>query len=79
MKKNSKVTYDLELHKEMTLVYPIFYIPMLNKYISDPFLVVTITSVWVKDNHSYEYIPVDILDCSIHKLMNKEFTSIKVL
>ena len=41
--------------------------------------IVPLESMAVKDNLSYEDVPVEILDCQVSSLRDKEVASIKVL
>ena len=45
----------------------------------DPAYVVSLESVAVQDNISYEDVPVEILDRQVRRLRNKEVSSVKVL
>ena len=45
----------------------------------DPAFIVSLESVEVKDNLSYEDVPIEILDRHVRRLRNKEVTSVKVL
>ena len=45
----------------------------------DPSLIIPIENIGIKDNLSYEEIPVHILDCQVRKLKKKEVASVKVL
>ncbi|TMX04172.1 hypothetical protein EJD97_011225 [Solanum chilense] len=49
------------------------------KCIGDPESILSIEGLGVKDNLSYEEVPVQILDRQLKKLRNKEVTSVKVL
>ncbi|WMV34508.1 hypothetical protein MTR67_027893 [Solanum verrucosum] len=44
----------------------------------DPASVVPLETVHVKDSLSYEDVPVEILDCQVRRLRNKEVASVKV-
>ncbi|WMV38355.1 hypothetical protein MTR67_031740 [Solanum verrucosum] len=57
-KRIGSVAYELELPQELAAVHPVFYISMLKKCIGDPSLIVQIENVEIKDNLSYEEIPV---------------------
>ena len=74
-----KVTYELELPSELALVHPVFHVSMLKKCIGDPESIIPIKGLGVKDNLSYEEVPVQILDRKVKELRNKEMVSIKVL
>ena len=52
---------------------------MFKKCIGDPESILLIEGLTVKDNLSYEEVPVRILDRQVKKLRNKEVASVKVL
>ena len=52
---------------------------MLEKCIDDPESILPIEGLGVKDNLSYEKVPVQILDRQVKELKNKEVDSVKVL
>ena len=52
---------------------------MLKKCIYNTESILPIEGLGVKDNLSYEEIPVQILDRQVKKLRNKEVVSVKVL
>ncbi|KAH0784113.1 hypothetical protein KY290_003711 [Solanum tuberosum] len=78
-KRIGNVAYELELPQELAAVHPVFHISMLKKCIGDPSLILPTESVGIKDNLSYEEIPVQILDRQVRKLRTKEVASVKVL
>ncbi|WMV46969.1 hypothetical protein MTR67_040354 [Solanum verrucosum] len=51
---------------------------MLKKYIGDSSLIIPIGNIGIKDNLSYEEIPVEIADRQVRKLRTKEAASFKV-
>nr|XP_016462974.1 PREDICTED: uncharacterized protein LOC107786053 [Nicotiana tabacum] len=51
----------------------------LRKVVGDPSTIVPIEAIEVNEELSYEEIPVAILDRQVHKLRNKEVSSVKVL
>ena len=55
------------------------HISMLKKCLGNPSFIVPTDNVGIKDNISYEEVPVQILDHQVHKLMTNEVASIKVL
>ena len=79
LKRVGKVAYELELPVELAAVHPIFHISLLKKCVGDLASVVPLESVAVKDNLFYEEVPVEILDCQVRGLRNKEIASVKVL
>ena len=74
-----KVTYELEIPAELAVVHPVFHISLLKKCVGDPASIVPLESVEVKDNFSYEDVPVEILDRQVRRLKNKEVATVKVL
>ncbi|KAF3639115.1 hypothetical protein FXO37_24093 [Capsicum annuum] len=74
-----KVAYELELSANFASVHPVFYVSLLKNCIGDLALVMPLESVDVRDSLSHEEIPVEILDCQIHWLRNKEVPLVKVL
>ncbi|XP_070032517.1 uncharacterized protein [Nicotiana tomentosiformis] len=79
IQKIIEVAYMLELSLEMSLVHPVFHVSMLNKVVGDPSLIVPVEIIELNEELTYEQIPVFILDRQVHKLRNKEITSVKVL
>ena len=53
-----KVYYELRLPSELGSVNPIFHVSMLKKCIGDPESIIPIQGLGVKDNLSYEEVPV---------------------
>ncbi|XP_070010447.1 uncharacterized protein [Nicotiana sylvestris] len=74
-----QVAYKLEMPPEMSLVHPVFHVPMLKKVVGDPSTIVPVESIEVNEELSYKEIPVAILDRQVRKLRNKEIASVKVL
>ena len=59
---------------ELAAVHPVFYISILNKCVDDPAFMVPLESVY---NHSYQNLPVEIIDHHVRMLTNKKVSSIK--
>ena len=79
MKRVGNVAYELELPAELAVVHPVFQISLLKKCVGDPASIVPLESVVVKDNLSYQDVPVEILDRQVRRLRNKKVASVKVL
>ena len=79
LQRFGKVAYELELPSELTSVHPVFHVSMLKKCIGDPEFVLPIEGLGVKDNLSYEEVPVQIHDRQVKELRNKEVVSVKAL
>ena len=71
--------YELELPSELAVVHPIFHILLFQKSMGDPTCIVPLECLVVTDRLTYEDVPVEILDCLVRSLRNKEVTSVNVL
>ncbi|WMV54670.1 hypothetical protein MTR67_048055 [Solanum verrucosum] len=78
-KRIGNVSYELELPQELAAVHSVFHISMLKKCIGDPSLILPTKSIRIKDNLSYEGVPVQILDSYVRRLRTKYVASVKVL
>ncbi|KAK4709950.1 hypothetical protein R3W88_004463 [Solanum pinnatisectum] len=79
LRRVGKVAYELDLPNELASVHPVFHVSMLKKCIGDPKSIVPLEGLELKENISYEEVPVEILDRQVKKLRNKEVASVKVL
>lgn len=73
------MAYELELLRELSPVYPIFHLSMLNKCIYDPVSILLLEGLRMNHDIDYEEVPVEIIDCQVKNLSNKKVISIKVL
>ncbi|WMV25746.1 hypothetical protein MTR67_019131 [Solanum verrucosum] len=78
-KRICNVAYELELPQRLAAVHPVFHISMLKKCMENPALTIRTKNIGIKDNLSYEEVPVQILDRQARKLRTKEVGSIKIL
>ncbi|XP_070045284.1 uncharacterized protein [Nicotiana tomentosiformis] len=78
-KEDNWVADRHELQPEMSLVHPLFHVSMLKKVVGDLALIVLVETIEVKEELTYEEIPIAILDSQVRKLRNKEIASVKVL
>ena len=79
IQKFSQVAYELELPHELSSVYLVFHVSMLQKCIRDPSYITPTEEVQVTGDLTYEKVPIVILDRQVRKLRNKKVTSVKVL
>ena len=79
LKRIRKVAYELALPPTLVGVHNVFHVSMLRKYISDPSHVLNYEPLKIKDNLTYEEIPIQILDCKDHVLRTKTISLVKVL
>ena len=64
---------------ELAAVHSVFHISLLKKCVGDQASIVSFESVAVKYSLHNEDVPVEILDCQVIRLRNKEVSSVKVL
>ena len=62
LQKVGKVAYELKLPMELVSVHLVFHVSMLKKCIGDLESIFPIKGLGVKDNLSYEEVPIQILD-----------------
>ncbi|WMV08991.1 hypothetical protein MTR67_002376 [Solanum verrucosum] len=67
LRRIGKVAYELELPNELALVHPVFHVSLLKKYVGDLTSIVPLEGLGVNENHSYEEVPVEILDRQVKK------------
>ena len=79
LKNIGKVAYDLSFPRELTLIYSVFHVYMLKKFIGEPESILPIERTGVQENLCYEEVLVQILDRKVEKLRIKEVASVKVL
>ena len=63
----------------MASVHNVFHVSMLKKYVPDESHVLEQEPIELHEDLSYEEKPVQILDCKIKTLRNKEIPLVKVL
>ena len=73
------VAYRLDLSEEFSLVYNVFHISMLRKYIPDPSQVLEIPEIELRGDLSYEEQPVQNMGREEEELRNKTISLVKVL
>ena len=77
--KYFKVAYILRFPIELASVHLVFHVSMLKECIDDPKSILTVEGLGVKDNLSYEEVPVQILDRDVKKIRNKEVVFVNAL
>ncbi|WMV41711.1 hypothetical protein MTR67_035096 [Solanum verrucosum] len=79
LRRVGMVSYELDLPTELASVHSVFHVSMLKKCVGDSTSIVPLEGLGVKENLSYEEVPVKILDYQVKKLRNKEVASVKLL
>ena len=77
--KVGPVAYELKLPPEISRIHDTFHVSMLRKYIPDPSHVLREQLVQLKENLTYEKIPVQIVDRKEQVLRSKVIPLVKVL
>ena len=77
--KVGPVAYKLKLPPELSRIHDTFHVSMLRKYISDPSHVLREQPVQLKENLTYEEMPVQIVDHKEQVLRSKVIPLVKVL
>ena len=62
LKRIGKVAYELALPPTLAEVHNVFHVSMLRKYIPDPSHVLNYEPLKIKDNLTYEEVPIQIID-----------------
>ncbi|KAJ8755828.1 hypothetical protein K2173_024373 [Erythroxylum novogranatense] len=78
-KRIGPLAYRLALPSELSQIHDVFHVSMLRRYRSDPSHVVQASDVQLRDDLSYEELPVQILDIKDKVLRNKTVQLVKVL
>jgi len=73
------IAYRPDLPVELEHMHKVFHISQLRKYVPDPDHTIVTKSIKITEDLVYEELPVQILDCRIKQLRNKQIPLIKVL
>ena len=73
------VAYRLALPPELEKIHNVFHVSMLRRYRSDPSHVVSLETIELKPDLTYEEEPVEILAREVKELQNKRIPLVKVL
>ena len=79
LKRIGKVAYKLALLPTLAGVHNVFHVSMLRKYILDPSHGLNYEPLKIKNNLTYEEVPIQILDRKDQVLRNKTISLVKVL
>ena len=73
------IVYRLALPPSLSGIHNVFHVSMLRKYIPEPSHVLSYDQLQIKDDLSYEEVPIEILDRKEHMLRTKSIPLVKVL
>nr|XP_025885841.1 uncharacterized protein LOC112941108 [Solanum lycopersicum] len=74
-----EVAYKLALPPILSAVHPVFHVSTLRKYIPDESHLLSLDSVELGPDLTFEKEPITIFDRQVQKLRTKEIASVKVL
>ncbi|XP_027348083.1 uncharacterized protein LOC113859535 [Abrus precatorius] len=73
------VVYRIMLPPNLSNLHPVFHVSQLRKYVPDPYHVIDLDLVQVKEDLSYNVYLVRITDHRIKQLRGKEISLVKVI
>ena len=73
------VAYQVALLPSLLNLHSVFHFSQLRKYVNDPSHVIELDSVQVKENLTYETLPLRIDDRMVKQLRGKEIPLVKVV
>ena len=79
LKKVGPVAYQIALPPSLSNPHNVFHVSQLRKYICDPSHVIELDDVQVKENLTYETLPLRIEDRRTKHLRGKEIPLVKVI
>ena len=79
LKKVGPVAYQIALPPSLSNLHNVFHVSQLRKYIRDPSHVIELDDVQVKENLTYETLPLRIEDRRTKPLRGKEILLVKVI
>ena len=71
------MTYKMAFPPRLSVIYPIFHISMLQKYVLDDSHVVSLDSIVLGTDSSFEEEPIEILDRHVSKIRTMEIAPVK--
>ena len=78
LERVGEVAYRIALPPALSGVHNVFHESMLRKYISDPSHVLSYEPLRIRDDLSYEEVPIEILDRKEQVLRNRTISWVKV-
>jgi len=78
-KRVGPVAYQLVLPPTLARVHDVFHVSMLRKYIPNPSHIIKYESLQLREDLTYEEIPVKLLDRKVQELRTKSILLVKVL
>nr|KYP42680.1 Retrotransposable element Tf2 [Cajanus cajan] len=77
LKRIGEVAYQIALPPSLSNLHSVFHVSQLRKYVHDPSHI--IDNIQLKDNLTYETVPLRIDDTRVKQLIGKEISLVKVV
>ena len=78
MRRIGTLAYELALPPQLSHVYNVSHVSMLRKYVPDPQHVIDFQTLEIREDVSYEEMPISILERNEKMLRNRSISLIKV-
>ena len=72
LKRDGSVAFELRFPNEFAIIHSALHLSMLNKCIGGTVYILPLEGLRVKEDLSYEEVPIDILYRQVKKLRNKD-------
>ena len=79
IEKVGPLAYRLALPPDLEKIHNVFHVSMLRRYRSDPTHVVTLETIELRPDLTYEEEPIEIMAREVKELRNKKILLVKVL
>nr|KYP33716.1 Transposon Ty3-G Gag-Pol polyprotein [Cajanus cajan] len=79
LKRIGEVAYQIALPPSLSNLHSIFHVSQLKKYVHDPSHIIEFDNIQLKDNLTYETVPLRIDDMRVKQLRGKEISLVKVI
>nr|KYP33821.1 Retrotransposable element Tf2 [Cajanus cajan] len=79
LKRIGEVAYQIALPPSLSNLHSVFHVSQLRKYVHDPSHIIESDNIQLKDNLTYETVPLRIDDTRVKQLRGKEIPLVKVV
>uniref|UniRef100_A0A151UHD6 Tf2-1-like SH3-like domain-containing protein n=2 Tax=Cajanus cajan TaxID=3821 RepID=A0A151UHD6_CAJCA len=79
LKRIGEVAYQIALPPSLSNLHSVFRVSKLRKYVHDPSHIIESDNIQLKDNLTYETIPLRIDDTRVKQLRGKQIPLVKVV
>nr|KYP33905.1 Retrotransposable element Tf2 [Cajanus cajan] len=79
LKRIGEVAYQIALPPSLSNLHSVFHVSQLKNYIHDPSRIIESDNIQLKDNLTYEMVPLRIDDKRVKQLKGKEIPLVKVI